>query len=257
MQDTLYPVESNRTISRTQWRRSLVLVVVFFLLGCALGYYRYGQEAVAEASFLPLRLDELVEVLPKSPRAVGRAGQTHESHEVKHSTTYVAAARGGDMRTSNQFPAKQKQKSSLALKPQRFDPNAVTREELLAMGLKEYMVSGFLKHREAKLRKGYVFSSVEDFRSNREIPKEIDDILASYIHIQPRLHAFDPNTVTSGTLMGFGIGISEKRAAAFLRYREVLQSKGKGFRTVDDFKRVRVITAKQDSILQGYVRLGE
>lgn len=248
--------EQNRSVvTRTQWRRSIGFVVVCFLIGTLSAYYEYREDEQASRMLCLPKLDSLIRISQKPEPSEGRlrGAQYAEMRNARG-----AQGKPGEGKKDAAYtPQGRSQKTVLQLKLKRFDPNTVRAEELISMGLSQRMVDGFIRHREAKRLRGYAFQSVEEFRSYREIPKHVDDALAPYIHIAKRLHPFDPNVVTSEELIAFGIGISKKRAEAFVRYRAILLAKGKGFRTVEDFNRVRVIPEKQDSILREYIRIGE
>lgn len=69
-------------------------------------------------------------------------------------------------------------------------------------------------------------------------------------HTQPiALHEFDPNTVDSLSLIGFGL--APKQVQTFLRYRRA----GAVFRTPESIAKVYGLTAEDVSRLQPYVRI--
>lgn len=162
-------------------------------------------------------------------------------------------------RKKRKRPAKRRAKvrGGQALRPKPFDPNVVTVEELVAMGLYRWQAEGFVRHRENRLRKGYIFATKEDFCANREIPDELDQELTPYLRVNSPLHEFDPNTVTADELMSFGVGVSQKRAEGFLKYRRKLFDQGYRFRSVEDFARVRCLGERAHEVLDVLVRVGE
>ncbi len=152
---------------------------------------------------------------------------------------------------------KAKKRREQNLRPQPFDPNTVSVEELIAMGLYRWQAEGFVRHRENRLRKGYIFATKEDFCSNREISDELDCALVPYLRIASPLREFDPNTITAEELMSFGVGVSQKRAEGFLKYRRKLFDQGYRFRHAEDFARVRCLGDRAHQVLDGLVRVVE
>jgi len=133
------------------------------------------------------------------------------------------------------------------LSPFPFDPNTISGEQLIQMGLTEYQASMIVKYRNA----GGKFSKKEDFAKIYSLTDEAYQTLAPFIVIaQPgasekagsrkptavyQPFPFDPNEVDSTELATMGLGASQIKN--IINYRNA----GGTFRKKSDFKKLYTI----------------
>lgn len=150
-----------------------------------------------------------------------------------------------------------------------FDPNTITREELVAFGLSERAAKGWVNYRRA----AGDYADLAALRRVRAIPAAELDRLAPYLRFStaeeqvaafaewetdaeadlvaaaPEYFAFDPNTVTAAELLR--LGLTEREATSFGRYR----SAGAEFRRPEDWLRIRAVAADKLEALVPYLEL--
>jgi competence ComEA-like helix-hairpin-helix protein len=146
------------------------------------------------------------------------------------------------------------------LNPFIFDPNTISKEEMLNLGLSEYQAGMILKYRGA----GGSFDDARDFEKIYSISDEEYQRLAPYIKIPPKLpkpqemvkevpvlkpFAFDPNTADSNTLQA--LGLADYQLANVLNYRNA----GGKFRCAEDFQKLYTIDEATFAQLEKYIRL--
>jgi DNA uptake protein ComE-like DNA-binding protein len=133
------------------------------------------------------------------------------------------------------------------LTPFPFDPNTISAEQLIKMGLTDYQASMIIKYRNA----GGRFSKKEDFARIYSLTDEAYQTLAPFIVIaQPAANEkaesrnvktvyqpfpFDPNEVDSVELAAMGLGTSQIKN--IMNYRNA----GGTFRKKSDFKKLYTI----------------
>jgi len=141
-----------------------------------------------------------------------------------------------------------------------FDPNTISKVEMLDLGLSEYQAGMIVKYRDA----GGSFDDEEDFGEIYSINDEEYQRLAPYIKIPqkrqkpqdfaPRVSvlnpfAFDPNEADSATLKA--LGLADYQLANVLNYRKA----GGLFRTAEDFGKLYTIDEVVFAQLEKYIRL--
>lgn len=136
-----------------------------------------------------------------------------------------------------------------------FDPNVVTGTELQRLGLSEKQSASWLKFRGTRtnaFRKpediGKLFVLSDDDKA-RLIPLAFIAEQGKGARPQVRGFAFDPNTVSTPELRL--LGLSEKQAVAFVRYRGSARY-GRMFRKPEDIRRVRTMSDAQKDHLVAY-----
>jgi len=144
----------------------------------------------------------------------------------------------------NYLAAKPKQETPIKIAPFYFDPNTISSEQLLQLGLSEYQASMIEKYRNA----GGKFTKKEDFKKIYSITDEEYSLLEAHIIITPT-HVvapskekptsakyfpapFDPNSVDSLELAAMGFGSAQ--IANIINYRNA----GGKFRIKQDFKKL-------------------
>lgn len=149
-----------------------------------------------------------------------------------------------------------------SLKPFPFDPNTVTYEALLQLGLSARQAEMIIRYRNA----GGQFRKPEDLAKIYSISDEEYQLLKPYIVIadsrekssqdkkspaasglQP--FPFDPNTIDSAAM--HAMGLKPHQIRNILSYRE----KGGKFRTKNDFSKLYAITAEDFALLEKYILL--
>ena len=129
-----------------------------------------------------------------------------------------------------------------------FDPNTVSAEELVSLGLSEKQAAGWLKFRGRRsnafrkpedIGKLYVLSEEDKARliplaSVREQNKEARPQVQGFV--------FDPNTVGASDLER--LGLSPKQASAFVKYRSRAKY-GRAFRKPEDLRRLGTMSDQQ------------
>ena len=141
-----------------------------------------------------------------------------------------------------------------------FDPNTISKAEMLKLGLSEYQAGMIIKYRDA----GGSFDESEDFRDIYSISDEEYKSLAAYISIaikpqhnekpvesKPKINpfSFDPNEADSITLKA--LGLADYQIANVLNYRKA----GGNFRSPDDFGKLYTIDETAFAQLKKYIRL--
>lgn len=131
----------------------------------------------------------------------------------------------------------------------QFDPNVVTSEELQRLGLSEKQAASWLKFRGSRTNAfrqpediGKLFVLSDDDKA-RLIPLAfVAEQGANRARPQVESFVFDPNTVSAAELRR--LGLSEKQATAFVRYRGSAKY-GRMFRKPEDIRRVRTMSDQQ------------
>ncbi len=156
----------------------------------------------------------------------------------------------------------------------KFDPNTVTKEEWLKLGLSEKQTKNIMNFRA----KGGKFYDKNDFRRMYGIRTRQYLILEPYIMLPERyyvnnynsykskfnnssydkdvftpdsLFKFNPNTATDKELEA--LGLSQKQAKNIINYRK----KSNGFKTKSDLKKIYSIGDEEYAILEDYIDLPE
>lgn len=143
-----------------------------------------------------------------------------------------------------------------------FNPNTISLQELLALGLSQKQAQTIINYRA----KGGRFYKKEDFKKIYSISNKLYDKLSPYIvfnhqiekeitienealPVQDSLFYFNPNTVSLKelTLLGF----SDKQAATFVNFR----NKGGKFYTPEDVKKVYGITDNLYQKIVSYIEI--
>ncbi|MGB0864320.1 MAG: helix-hairpin-helix domain-containing protein [Saprospiraceae bacterium] len=139
-----------------------------------------------------------------------------------------------------------------------FNPNTVSRYELLQLGLSQKVANNLINFRK-KVRP---FSRKEDLKKVWDFKEEDYIRLESYINFsqeesqaralakpskQSELFDFDPNTVTKSQLLK--LGLSKKAANNLINYRE----KGAKFFKKADFKKIWGVTPDDYARLEPYI----
>ena len=171
--------------------------------------------------------------------------------------------------TNTRSVSRRRDPDRVALRP--FDPNTVTRQELLAFGLPEAAARGWVNYRNA----AGDYDELADLRRVRAIPAEELTRLQPYIRFAQRSSApkqaasarpgpaetepgstfisyfsFDPNTITEADLLR--LGLTGREATGLLRYRAA----GAQFRKADDWLRIRSVPAEKLEALLPYAEFG-
>ncbi len=158
-------------------------------------------------------------------------------------------------------PATSQDDSDTGTKPFRFDPNTATFEDFVALGLSKSTAASIIKYR----RRGKVFSIPEEFAACYGVSDSTYRALKPYITIAPEFEVkafkehksdrdsiihYEPfriDTVTVAYLQT--IGFSHRRAAAFIRYRDM---RG-GLRNIEEVRECYVIPAAECDTLARYI----
>ncbi len=144
------------------------------------------------------------------------------------------------------------------LTPITFDPNKISSDNWLKMGLKENQVSVI----ENYLQKGGKFTEPDDLAKIYSISENEFLQLKPFIRIEKEylepssvksvelipVH-FDPNTCSGETFLA--IGLSEKLTNTILNYRE----KGGKFYNKEDFSKIYGLSPEQFDKLEEYIRI--
>jgi DNA uptake protein ComE-like DNA-binding protein len=151
-----------------------------------------------------------------------------------------------------------------------FDPNTVTRDELIAFGLSERAAKGWVNYRRAAgdyadlaaLQKVRAITPAELARvepylqfsaaaAEEEAAFTAGEAAAepATAGTAPEYFPFDPNTVTEAELIR--LGLTEREATSLLRYRAA----GAQFRSEEDWLRIRAVAAGKLQALQPYLEL--
>ena len=143
--------------------------------------------------------------------------------------------------------------------PFPFDPNLISYEKMIELGLSEYQAGMIVKYRNA----GGKFFKKEDFKRIYSIGDEDYNLLEPFINIpEPRKKPkaaefkpeiipmpFNPNTVDTGKLKK--IGLSENQVSQIINYRNA----GGIFRIKSDFKKIYSISEDEYDQLEKYILL--
>lgn len=137
-----------------------------------------------------------------------------------------------------------------------FNPNTVTDDELQRLGLSKKQAASWLKFRGGRtnaFRKpadiGKLFVLSDDDKA-RLIPLAyVTEGAAKGAGPRVRGFAFDPDVVTPADLRR--LGLSEKQARAFVRYRESARY-GRMFRKPEDIRKIRTLSDAQKDHLVAY-----
>lgn len=138
-----------------------------------------------------------------------------------------------------------------------FDPNTVSYQELVAMGVKKKTAAIWLKFR----KKGAKFYNKEDIKKIYGVNEKLYQTLAPYIQIastkkdfskskneqQKSYFQFDPNTVSEEELLR--LDIHPKVVSRWLNFR----SKGAKFYTKEDVLKIYGLSEKEYLRLQDYI----
>ena len=148
-----------------------------------------------------------------------------------------------------------------------FDPNTVSKEEMLRLGFKEKAIKTFMNYRST----GVKFKNIADFERVYSIHKKDIERLGEYIQFAsdkkksptkkkafkapeikekkaPTLFYFDPNTATEGELSK--LGLSNKVIKTMLKFR----NKG-SFRKASDVSKIYGLSDKQFNELLPYIKI--
>lgn len=150
-----------------------------------------------------------------------------------------------------------------------FDPNNVTRDELLNLGLKDFVADNLLNWRE----KGKVFRSAEDVKSvhglrpsdferiepyiristietlSPKTTESFSDLAKESIKPEPKVFKFNPNEIDEETLLSYGI-----RTMIVKRWRKYIEAGGY-FSKPEDIGRIYGISEKEYDRLINYVEI--
>lgn len=148
-----------------------------------------------------------------------------------------------------------------------FDPNTISRDSLLLLGLPARTVNTIIKYRG----KSRPFRSAEDLQKLYTLSEEDYERLAPYVRLSTaavparqvklgpqmpsppslRPFPFDPNTATREELAG--LGLPERLAGNILKYRE----KGGRFREPESLKKIYGMEEDTYLALAPFIRIGE
>lgn len=150
--------------------------------------------------------------------------------------------------------------NSSKLTPFIFDPNELTEDEWLKLGLKEKQVKVILNY----LEKGGKFRKKEDLAKIYTISEQEFEILEPYIVInessgnlkevgirKPDIHPFpfDPNTLTEEE--GLKMGLNNSVIKAMIGFRQ----RGGRFRFPTDLKKIYTLKEEEYAILEPYIQI--
>ena len=173
--------------------------------------------------------------------------------------------KGLDKNTFEESISKERTQSALLFS---FDPNTITKEELIKLGIKPTVAKTFIKYRNTgakfykknDIKKVYGITETEyarlapyiQFKQKRSKPKE--NLLLKTSKQQPlpkqiMPFAFNPNKASKETLLN--LGLSEKVAQTVINFR----SKGGQFWKKQDFKKIYGLTEKEYSTLEPYIEI--
>ncbi len=167
----------------------------------------------------------------------------------------------------NDFERNASEKVPKKIKPFFFDPNKVTKEALIKLGIKPTVANTFIKYRNT----GAKFYKKEDIKKVYGITERDFTRLAPYIKFnqkkyklptveQPKVFdklltksitpfPFNPNDASKETLLN--LGLSEKVAQTVINFR----SKGGQFWKKQDFKKIYGLTVKDYLALAPYIEI--
>lgn len=140
-----------------------------------------------------------------------------------------------------------------------FDPNTVSREELIRLGLSDKQALSWLKFRG---NRSNAFESPEEIGKLVVLSKDDKARLIPLAYVaetanktartQVQSFAFDPNTVSAQDLER--LGLSPKQAAVFINYRSKAKY-GRAFRKAEDLRQLKTLSAKQKDHLIGLAEI--
>ena len=151
------------------------------------------------------------------------------------------------------------EKKTTITDPFPFDPNLISFDKMIELGLTEYQARMILKYRNA----GGQFYKKEDFKRIYSIDDEDYNLLEPFINIvEPKKlpkviefereinpMPFNPNTVDTGKLTK--IGLSDNQVSQIINYRNA----GGIFRIKSDFKKIYSISEAEYDQLEKYILL--
>ena len=148
-----------------------------------------------------------------------------------------------------------------------FDPNKISKEQLIAFGVSPKTAQTILNYRS----KGGRFKTKEDLKKIYTLEEEVYNRLASYVVFeeveskakktntnsenlvakkpQPALFTFDPNTATREIFLQ--LGLSSKVASTIINYR----NKGGQFRKPEDFAKIYGLEKEQFEQLLPFIEI--
>ncbi|SEP60334.1 helix-hairpin-helix domain-containing protein [Neolewinella agarilytica] len=140
-----------------------------------------------------------------------------------------------------------------------FDPNTVSREELIRLGLSDKQALSWLKFRGNRQNAfkspeeiGKLFVLSRDDKA-RLIPLAyVADTAKKRARPQVQSFAFDPNTVSAQDLER--LGLSPKQAVALINYRSKAKY-GRAFRKAEDLRRLGTLSDQQKDHLIGLAEI--
>lgn len=149
--------------------------------------------------------------------------------------------------------------STKIIDPFPFDPNVISYDQMIQLGLSDYQAKMIMKFREA----GGKFYDKEDFRKIYSITEDDYDALRSFIIItKPDVEVaaaktekkliprpFNPNDADS--LLLSKIGLNSKQIGQIVNYRNA----GGEFRIKSDFNKIYSISDNEYEVLQKYILL--
>jgi DNA uptake protein ComE-like DNA-binding protein len=139
-----------------------------------------------------------------------------------------------------------------------FNPNTVSAEELVNLGLSEKQAAGWLKFRG---RRTNAFKRPEDIGKLYVLSEEDKARLIPLAYVQqetkgarPQVQGFvfDPNIVSAADLKR--LGLSHKQAAGFIKYRSRAKY-GRAFRKPEDLRRLGTLSDQQKDHLIRYAEV--
>ncbi|MFK8163633.1 MAG: helix-hairpin-helix domain-containing protein [Lewinella sp.] len=142
-----------------------------------------------------------------------------------------------------------------------FDPNTVSAEELVSLGLSEKQAASWLKFRGYR---GNAFRTPKDIGKLYVLSEEDKARLIPLAYVREKKggvvdkarkvqgFVFDPNTVAVADLER--LGLSPKQAAAFVKYRSSAKY-GRAFRKPEDLRRLGTLSDKQKEHLIKYAEI--
>lgn len=144
-----------------------------------------------------------------------------------------------------------------------FDPNTVSREELIRLGLSDKQALSWLKFRgnrrnafknPGEIGKLFVLSKDDKARliPLAYVAEGDKKAMGSSRKTAGQSFAFDPNTVSAQDLER--LGLSPKQAAAFINYRSKAKY-GRAFRKAEDLRRLGTLSDKQKDHLIGLAEI--
>ena len=166
-----------------------------------------------------------------------------------------------NFKSRKKYPFSLEEKSNAAVDYFNFDPNRVSKEQLLTLGLSGRTAQSIINYR----KKGGVFRTKEDLKKIYTLAEEDYEKLKPYIQldyshsnkkpttlkefIASEPFTFDPNTASRADFRN--LGLSERTAKHITNYRE----KGGVFRTQEDLKKIYTLAEEDYERLMPYIRI--